>query len=255
VAENPIAQFRLDGRVVVLTGASSGLGHHFAGVLAGAGAAIVLCARRTERIEELAASLPLAVAVAGDITSDADRQRIVQVAIATYGHIDVLVNNAGTIEVAPALEESAENFRRVLEVNLTGPFLLTQLVARRMVGAGGGVIVNVASVLGLLGNGRIPQASYAASKGGIVNLTRTLAAEWAPSAIRVNALAPGWFASEMTEEMFASESGQRFIERNTPMGRAGTTEELDGALLFLVSSASSFVTGQVLCVDGGWTAI
>jgi len=128
-------------------------------------------------------------------------------------------------------------------------------VGRQMLDRGGGVVVNVASVLGLVGSGQIPQAGYVASKGGLVNLTRELAAQWARRGVRVNALAPGWFRTEMTEVLFADEGGQRWIRRKTPMGRAGELHELDGALLFLASDASTYVTGQVVTVDGGWTAV
>jgi NAD(P)-dependent dehydrogenase (short-subunit alcohol dehydrogenase family) len=123
-----------------------------------------------------------------------------------------------------------------------------------MLAAGSGSVVNVASILGLVASGQIPQASYAASKGAVVNLTRELAVQWARRGVRVNAIAPGWFLSEMTEEMFGDEASQRWIARNTPMGRSGTEDELDGALLFLASDASSYVTGQTVAVDGGWTA-
>jgi NAD(P)-dependent dehydrogenase (short-subunit alcohol dehydrogenase family) len=141
-------------------------------------------------------------------------------------------------------------------LNLEAPFALAQQVARHVIARGERAsIVNVASMLGTVGIGRIPQASYAASKGGLVNLTRELAAQWARKGVRVNALAPGWFESEMTTGLFAEESGQAFIRRGTPMGRAGLEHELDGALLFLASDASSYVTGQVLRVDGGWTAV
>jgi NAD(P)-dependent dehydrogenase (short-subunit alcohol dehydrogenase family) len=255
VLGDPAASFRLEGQVAIVTGASSGLGRRFAEVLAAAGAKVALAARRREEIERLAAALPGAIAIETDVTSEEDRAALVDQATERLGPVDLLVNNAGAVAVMPALEERVEDFRSILEVNLVAPFALTQLVAAGMVERGGGVIVNVASVLGLVGSGRIPEASYAASKGALVNLTRELAAQWARQGVRVNALAPGWFASEMTAEMFASGSGQRFIERNTPMGRAGTAGELDGALLFLASSASSFVTGQVLCVDGGWTII
>lgn len=224
-------------------------------MLAAAGAKVALAARRGEEIERLAAELPEAIAIETDVTREQDRTSLVDQTTERLGPVDLLVNNAGAVGVAPALEEQVEDFRSILEVNLVAPFALAQRVAAGMVDRGGGVIVNVASVLGLLGSGRIPEASYAASKGGLVNLTRELAAQWALKGVRVNALAPGWFASEMTAEMFASSSGQRFIERNTPMGRAGNADELDGALLFLASKASSFVTGQVLCVDGGWTIV
>jgi len=148
-----------------------------------------------------------------------------------------------------------EHFRSVLEVNLISKFALTQLVARTMIAQKRGSVVNVASVLGLVASGQIPQASYSASKGGLVHLTRELAAQWARKGIRVNAIAPGWFPSEMTEEMFADERAVKWMRRNTPMGRTGEAHELDGVLLFLASDASSYVTGQTIAVDGGWVAV
>jgi NAD(P)-dependent dehydrogenase (short-subunit alcohol dehydrogenase family) len=144
-----------------------------------------------------------------------------------------------------------------LTVNLVAPFELAREAARTMVASGnGGVIVNVASLWGMVGVGQIPEAGYAASKGGLINLTRELAAQWARKGVRVNALAPGWFRSEMTEgRMFGDDRAEKWMNTRTPMGRGGDEHELDGALLFLASAASTFVTGTVLCVDGGWTAI
>ncbi len=251
----PLDRFRLDGRVVLLTGASSGIGEHLARVLHGAGAELVLAARRADRLEVLADELGGALAVPCDVGRDEDLARLVELALDRHDRIDVLVNNAGTADPMPAEEEPAERFREVLTVNLSAAFVLTQLVGRQMLERASGVVVNVASVLGLVGSGQIPQAGYVASKGGLVNLTRELAAQWARRGVRVNALAPGWFRTEMTEMMFADEGGRRWIRRKTPMGRAGDLHELDGALLFLASDASSYVTGQVLTVDGGWTAI
>jgi NAD(P)-dependent dehydrogenase (short-subunit alcohol dehydrogenase family) len=251
----PVDRFRLDGRVVLLTGASSGIGEHLARVLHGAGGHLVLAARRADRLESLAAELDHAVPVACDVSRDEDLERLVRVALDRHGRIDVLVNNAGTSDPLPAEDEPVEQFREVVGVNLTAAFVLTQLVGRQMLERASGVVVNVASVLGLVGSGQIPQAGYVASKGGLVNLTRELAAQWARRGVRVNALAPGWFRTEMTEVLFADEGGRRWIRRKTPMGRAGELHELDGALLFLASDASSYVTGQVLTVDGGWTAI
>ena len=252
---DPSARFRLDGRVALLTGASSGIGHRFARVLAAAGARVVMGARRIERLEDLADELPDAVPVACDVTSDTDLARFVDVAVERFGRVDLLVNNAGVSDPMPAEEEPPSRFREILEVNLTSVFVLTQLVAHRMLATGGGAVVNVASILGVVGAGQVPQASYAASKGGLVNMTRELAAQWARRGIRVNAIAPAWFPSEMTADMFDTESGQRWIRRKTPMGRPGRIDELDGALLFLAGDASTYVTGQVLCVDGGWTAV
>ena len=181
---------------------------------------------------------------------------VITSALDRYGRIDVLVNNAGAVDPEPALEESIDRFRDVIAVNLIAPFALAQRAARAMLDGGdGGSIVNVASILGLRGVGQIPQAGYAASKGGIVNLTRELAAQWGRKGIRVNAIAPGWFESEMTEDMFAEESGHKWVARRTPMGRHGREGELDGALLFLAGDASTYVTGQIVAVDGGWTAV
>lgn len=253
---DPLAPFRLDGRVAIVTGASSGLGARFARVLAGAGASVVVAARRLERLESLAGELADAHAVRCDVADAGDREALVAATVERYGRVDVLVNNAGTTNVAPALEEDDEEFARVLDVNLTAPFALAKLSAARMLEHGdGGTIVNIASVLGLIGAGRIPQAAYTASKGGLVNLTRELGAQWARQGIRVNAIGPGWFASEMTEEMFEDEKGMGFIRRTVPMGRPGDEHELDGALLYLASSASTYVTGQTLVVDGGWSSI
>jgi hypothetical protein len=253
-ALDPFAPFRLDGRVAVVTGASSGLGARFARVLHGAGATVVVSARRADRLEALVAELDGAVAIPCDVADGSSIERLVEEVAGSLGRIDVLVNNAGMSEPLPGEDEPVDTFRRVLEVNLVGLFHLSQVAGRHMLSAGSGTIVNIASILGLVASGQLPQASYTASKAGVVNLTRELAVQWARRGVRVNAIAPGWFPSEMTDEMFGDEGGQRFIRRNTPMGRGGEEHELDGALLFLASDASTYVTGQTVVVDGGWTA-
>ena len=176
-------------------------------------------------------------------------------AVDRFGRVDVLVANAGIADPRPAEQEPLQVWERVVGVNLTGVFLTNQRFGALMLERGAGSIVNIASVLGVVGAGQIPQASYTASKGGVVNLTRELAAQWARRGVRVNAIGPGWFESEMTEEMFASDQGVRWIRRKTPMGRPGRGEELAGPVVFLASDASSYVTGQTLLVDGGWTVI
>jgi hypothetical protein len=251
---DPFEPFRLDERVAVVTGASSGLGARFAAVLAGAGASVVVAARRADRIEALAKEID-GVAVPCNVVDAADRERLVATALERFGRVDILVNNAGVGTPEAAESEAPERFAEVLEVNLTAAFALSQLAGRSMLEAGQGSIVNVVSILGIISAGQIPFPSYAASKGGLIALTRELAGEWSRGGVRVNALAPGWFETEMTAEMFADERSMTWVRRKAPMGRPGRPHELDGALLFLASDASSYVTGQVLAVDGGWTAV
>jgi NAD(P)-dependent dehydrogenase (short-subunit alcohol dehydrogenase family) len=248
--------FRLDGKVAIVTGASSGLGERFARVLARAGAKVALVARRADRLERLAEELPQSVPIACDLSASDQLELPVRQTIEAFGQVDVVVNNAGIERSRPALEETEAVFREVLGVNLVAPFVLACAAARDMLSRGaGGSIINIASIIGLVGVGRPPQAAYAASKGGLVNLTRELSAQWSPSGIRVNAIAPGFFASQMTEQLFSDESGYKWVARNTAMRRHGLPHELDGALLYLASDASSYVTGTVLPVDGGWTSI
>jgi NAD(P)-dependent dehydrogenase (short-subunit alcohol dehydrogenase family) len=250
--------FQLDGKVAVVTGASSGLGRRFASVLHAAGATVVAAARRMDRLEALRDELgDRLVPIACDVSVDADCERLIADAVAIDGHLDVLVNNAGIGTPSPAELEPIDGFREVVDVNLNALFLLSQLAGRHMIERRSGSIVQVASILGMVASTPIKQASYCASKGAVISLTRELGCQWARKGVRVNALAPGWFPSEMTALMFgerADESAVDFMQRTCPMGRGGEEHELDGALLFLASDAGSYVTGQVLAVDGGWVA-
>ena len=242
----------LTERVVIVTGGSSGLGEQLGRALAAAGATPVLAARRAERLARLEREVPGVHAVACDVTDAGERERLVETVIERHGRLDGLVNNAGVGATGPALKTSADAFARVLDVNLTAPFALSCLAASRMRANGGGSIVNVASVMGLRSIGQIPDAAYVASKAGIIGLTRELASQWGRYGIRVNAVAPGFFASEMTAELGDDPEGfPPFLLERTPLGRGGRAGELDAAVLFLLGQGGSFVTGHVLSVDGG----
>ncbi|MFH8618658.1 SDR family NAD(P)-dependent oxidoreductase [Streptomyces sp. NPDC017979] len=245
-------RFRLDGRVAIVTGASSGLGVAFAKALAEAGADVVLAARRVERLDDTARLVEeagcRALCVRADVSSPEDCRSVARAA-AGFGTVGVLVNNAGVAEAVPASRERPEEFRGVLDVNLFGAYWMAQAAAAVM--PRGGSIVNVSSVLGLVSTG-LPQAAYASSKAGLLGLTRDLAAQWSSRKdIRVNALAPGYFASEMTARQEPGYVDD--IVRRIPIPRTGHPEELAAALLFLASDASGYVTGSTLTVDGGLT--
>src|SRR3954471_7511301 len=215
-----IPEHELQDRVVIVTGASSGLGEQMARAVHRAGGIPVLAARRADRLARLREELDGADAVACDVTDAADRERLIEHVVARHGHLDGLVNNAGVGASAPALKTSAEAFARVLDLNLTAPFALSCLAAARMRENGGGAIVNVASVMGMRSISEIPDAAYVASKAGIIGLTRELASQWGRHAVRVNAVAPGFFASEMTAGLGDDPSAfPEFLLSQTPLGR------------------------------------
>jgi gluconate 5-dehydrogenase len=251
--------FDLTGRIAIVTGAGAGLGALFAEALAEAGAVVVATDRRLPQAEETAARLAatgaVSHAIAADVTDENAVTAMVRQTIDRFGKVDILVNNAGIAAVGPPEDASLADWQRVVDVNLTGVFLCAREAARAMIAAGtDGRIINIASILGAVASQPGSATAYAATKGAVINLTRDLAVHWAPHGIRVNAIGPAYFPSEMTEGIFAEPTILAAIEQRTPMGRTGRLEELKGPVVFLASDASSYVTGQTLFVDGGWTA-
>lgn len=246
-------RFRLDGRVAVITGASSGIGAHFARVLHDAGATVAAVARRADRLDEVCGPLERGHAFVADLADPSARERVIGEILDKLGPIDILVNNAGFSDGQPIEEETLERFERVLNLNLTAVWHLTKLAGVSMVDQGRGSVINIGSMLGFVGSAPIKTASYTASKGALVNITREIALQWATTGVRVNSIAPGWFRTEMTTDL-EDDSSQAFVMRNTPMRRMGDVEELSGPLLLLASDAGSFMTGTTIVVDGGWLA-
>jgi NAD(P)-dependent dehydrogenase (short-subunit alcohol dehydrogenase family) len=244
--------FSLEGKVVVVTGASSGLGVAFATGMAEAGADIAICARRVEKLEKTKEAVEAlgrkCIAVEADVSNPDDCDRVIKEAVEQLGHVDVLVNNAGIGTAVPATREAPEEFAKVIDINLNGSYFMAQSFARS-ISENGGSIVNIGSVLGST-TAFLPQAAYASSKAAIIGLTRDLAQQWtARKGIRVNALAPGFFESEMTDQYPDGYLDQMMIR--VPAGRKGESHELVAAAIFLASDASSYVTGSLLPVDGG----
>ncbi|MCP3938550.1 MAG: SDR family NAD(P)-dependent oxidoreductase [Actinomycetia bacterium] len=257
--DTPIPSSRLDGKVAIVTGASSGFGERFSRVLADAGATVVACARRLDRLEQLASEVDGIVATQCDVSCDDQLSDVVEFASSLPGDLAVLVNNAGSSDaVTRAEDEDPAVFRRVVDVNLNACFVLAAMTATRMIERGtGGSIVNIGSVHGFVSASPNHQAAYVASKGAIHTLTKELAAQWARHSIRVNTIAPGYFETELTHLMFHGEAaagGRRYIESGTYLRRAGIEGELDGALLLLATDLGSYITGQTITVDGGWTS-
>lgn len=246
--------FELEGRVAVVTGASSGLGEGLARTLAGAGARVAVVARRYDRLSRLAADIE-GLAVACDLCDLDQVARVVPRVADELGPPEILVNSAGSIFARqPAETEPLEAILATLRLNLVAPFRLAQDAFPHMVDVGRGSIVNISSISGHVGVPSIPQASYAASKLGLSGLTTELAAQWARHSIRVNTVAPGFFRSEITDQMYEDERGHAWLQRNTPLPYDGRVEDFAGAVLWLVSDAGRYVTGQTIIVDGGWTA-
>ena len=247
--------FDLSGKVAIVTGASRGLGQTMARALAGAGANLVVTSRDAKKlasfIEELAALGRKALAVQVDVTREADIAHMVDAAIEAYGQIDILVNNAGVNIRKPSLDVTWEDWDTVVNTNLKGSYFCAQAVGREMIKRRTGKIINIGSCTSVFGMEAI--VPYAASRGGALQMTKSLAAEWGRYGVNVNLLAPGWFKTAQTAALYANKPWLDMITDRIPLGRPGQPHDLDGSVIFLASDASAYITGQILLVDGGFT--
>jgi gluconate 5-dehydrogenase len=251
--------FSLEGKVALVTGASSGLGVQFAKALGGVGAKVGLLARRRDRLDQVAHELSgLGIdnyVVVADVTDEHQVAAAVAELKNHFGRIDILVNNAGVSANGPAENMSSADWDKVIATNLTAVFTVAREVGKIMIAQGYGKVVNISSMYGVVGNLAFPIVNYHASKAGVVGLTKGLASEWAKYGITVNAIGPGFFESEMTASAINTPEFGQYVGISCPMKRVGKTGELDGAVIYLASDASTYTTGQIICVDGGWTAI
>ncbi|NOZ29574.1 MAG: SDR family oxidoreductase [Chloroflexi bacterium] len=254
---DPLSLFRLDDRVALVTGGSKGLGKAMAAALAGAGADVAISSRHLDEAEATAQEIAEAtgrrvIPIQADVTSADQVNAMVDQVVRTLGRVDILVNNAGINRRGPILELDEASWHEVIETNLTGPWLCARAVGPHMIAQRWGRVINVSSILGLVG--LADRTPYTASKGGLIQMTKTLALEWAPYGITVNALCPGPFMTAINEMFKQNPEAYESFRRRIPLGRWGDPEELQGAVLFMASEASRFMTGSVIVVDGGWTA-
>jgi gluconate 5-dehydrogenase len=256
---NTLDLFRLDGKTAIITGGGRGLGQYFAEALSDAGANVVLCSRKLTACEEVQREIEArggkALALACDVTQQSDAKQVVEATQQHFGAIDILINNSGATWGAPAEQMPLDKFDHVIDVNIKGTFIMSQLVGNAMIARGqGGKIINIASIAGLIGGKPeyVQTIGYHASKGAIVNMTRDLATSWARHGITVNAIAPGWFPTRMSRGLI--EQHEKEMLADIPLARFGKPDDLKGVIIFLASPAAAYMTGQIVAVDGGITA-